>query len=182
MASPDISTSWFAAKWPVLRAVIIFGVLMGLFYAFVHTPKIEGGVFEPYLGLIASTTGAIVNLFGYETTVVSTSVSSPVFSMEIVRGCDAIEPSAAFASAVLASPVSLWSKMPGVLVGTLILLLVNVVRLVSLFFIGVHFPKALDVMHEDIWQAAFIVLAIVLWAIWVQWATRGKRGEPHASS
>jgi hypothetical protein len=29
-------------------------------------------------------------------------------------------------------------------------------------------------MHYDLWQAAFIVLAIVAWAIWVQWATREK--------
>lgn len=101
--------------------------------------------------------------------------------MQIVRGCDAIEPTAAFAAAVLASPVSLWTKLPGILVGTLILLFVNLVRLVSLFLIGVHWPRALDVMHEDLWQAAFIVLAIVLWAIWVQWATRSKAGEPDAS-
>lgn len=166
---------------PVLRAVIVFGLLMGLFYGFVHTPRTEGDIFRPYLGLIATVTGAIVDLFGYETTVVETSITSSVFSMQIVRGCDAIEPSAALVSAILASPVSLWPKIPGMLIGTLILLLINLVRLVSLFFIGVHFPKALDIMHEDVWQAAFIVLAIVLWAMWVQWATRGKREQPHAS-
>ena len=63
----------------------------------------------------------------------------------------------------------------------LILLLINLVRLVSLFFIGVYWPKALDVMHEDVWQAAFIVLAIVLWAIWVQWATRPGTGRADVS-
>lgn len=166
---------------PVLRAVIVFAVLIGLFYGLVHTPRTEGDIFQPYLGLIATVTGSIVNLFGYETNVVDTSIASPAFSMQIVRGCDAIEPAAAFAAAVLASPVALWTKLPGILAGMLILLLVNLVRLVSLFFIGVHWPSALDVMHEDVWQAAFIVLAIVLWAIWVQWATKDKAGEPHAS-
>ena len=168
-------------KRPVLRAVIVFGLLMGLFYALVHTPRTESDIFQPYLGLIATVTGAIMNLFGYETTVADTSITSSVFSMQIVRGCDAIEPSAALVSAILASPVALWPKIPGILIGTLILLLINLVRLVSLFFIGVHFPKALDIMHEDVWQAAFIVLAIVLWAMWVQWATRGRRERPHAS-
>ncbi len=168
-------------KRPVLRAVVVFVLLIGLFYGFVHTPRTEGDIFQPYLGLIATVTGAIVNLFGHETTVADTFVTSSLFSMQIVRGCDAIEPMAALTAAVLASPVALWTKLPGILVGMLILLVVNLVRLVSLFFIGVHWPKALDVMHEDLWQAAFIVLAIVLWAIWVQWATRSRAGEPDAS-
>ena len=163
-----------ARKRPVLRAVVIFCILMGLFYGFVHTPRTEGDIFQPYLGLIATVTGAILDLFGYEINVADTSISSPVFSMEIVRGCDAIEPVAAFVAAVLASPVSLGTKLPGILVGALVLLVINIVRLVSLFFIGAYWPKALEVAHEDLWQAAFIVLAIVLWAIWVQWATRGR--------
>ncbi len=46
--------------------------------------------------------------------------------------------------------------------------------MVSLFFVGVYVPTVLDFMHFDFWQAAFIVLAICFWAIWVQWATRPR--------
>jgi len=109
---------------------------------------------------------------GQDVGVVDTSVTSEEFSMEIVRGCDAIEPTAAFVAAVLASPVPFAAKIPGVLVGSAALGLVNLVRLVRLFFIGVYFPRALGFMHFDVWQAAFIVVAICFWAVWVQWATR----------
>lgn len=167
-------------KRPVLRAVIIFCVLLGLFYGFVHTPRTESDIFQPYLGLIATTVGGIVGAFGYDVSIVDTSIRSSAYSMEIIRGCDGIEPTAAFLAAVVASPVSLWTKVPGILLGTLVLLTVNLLRLVSLFFIGVYFPSAVDVMHEDIWQAAFIALAIVLWGFWVQWATRDKWRRPDA--
>ena len=123
----------FGAGRPVLRAVIVFAVLMGLFYGLLHTPLVGSDPFRPYLGLIARVTGGILGLFGHEASVVYTLVSSPAFSMEIVRGCDAIEPAAAFAAAVPASPVSFWSKIPGLLAGTAALLVINLARLVSLF-------------------------------------------------
>ena len=91
-----------------------------------------------------------------------------------VRGCDALDPAAAFVAAVVASPVSVWMKVPGIVVGTLALLLMNLVRVVSLFFVGIHFPSAFEMMHKEVWQASFIVLAVLFWVIWVQWATRGR--------
>jgi exosortase/archaeosortase family protein len=160
--------------------VVIFGVLMGLFYGFIHNPYVGSESFEPYLALIARSTGGILGVLGQDISVVNTSVSSPDFSVDIVRGCDAIEPVAAFIAAVLASPVSLWAKIPGILVGATAMVLINLIRIVSLFFVGIHLPKVLDIMHLDVWQAAFIVLAICFWAIWVQWATRAKGRQPNA--
>ena len=161
-------------RFRVVRAVVVFTVLMGLFYGFIHSPFVGSEAFQPYLELIASVSGGLIGFLGQPTSVVDTSVTSPEYSMRIVRGCDAIEPTAAFVAAVLASPVSLWAKIPGILIGTMALVVINVLRLVSLFFIGVYVPSVSDFMHFDFWQAAFIVLAICFWAIWVQWATRPR--------
>ncbi len=157
-----------------VRAIVVFVVLMGLFYGFVHTPANATTAFRPYLALIARVVGTILGWFGYETSVVATTIYTPQFPMEIVRGCDAIEPAAIYVAAVLASPVGVWPKIPGILIGAATLLCINLLRIVSLFFVGVHYPQAFEVMHEGVWQAVFVVLAIVFWAVWVQWATRGN--------
>ena len=161
-----------------VRAIVVFVVLMGLFYGFVHTPANETTAFRPYLALLARVVGGILGLFGYDISVAETTVHSPQFSLEIVRGCDAIEPAATYIAAVLASPVGVWPKIPGILIGTAAIMLINLVRIVSLFFVGVYYRSAFNMMHEGVWQAAFVVLAIVFWAVWVQWATRGKRERP----
>jgi exosortase/archaeosortase family protein len=164
-------------KRPVLRAVIIFVVVMGAFYGFVHTPYVSDEPFHRYLQFIAKTTGGILGVCGYDITVTDRKISSPEFSMLIVRGCDAIEPVGALAAAVLASPVSFWLKLPGIVAGTLALLVINLARLASLFVVGIYFPKFFDLIHMEIWQALFIVLAICLWAIWIQWAMRWERSK-----
>lgn len=170
------------ARWAlntqVVRAIVVFVVLLGLFYGFVHTPANATAAFRPYLALLARTVGGILALFGYDITVAETTVHSPQFSMEIVRGCDAIEPIAIYLAAVLASPVGVWPKLPGILIGSAGLLLINLLRIVSLFYIGIHYRSLFDMLHEQVWQMVFIVLAIAFWAVWVQWATRNERKPP----
>lgn len=161
--------------------MIIFAVLIGLFYGFVHTPLMGSKAFEPYLAFIARLTGGILRVLGQDTTVTDTAIRSPEFSMGIVRGCDAIEPMAALVAAVVASPAAMWTKIPGILVGTLAFLVVNLVRLVSLFYVGIYFPNAFEVVHLDIWQVAFIALIICFWAIWFRWATRATAVQPDGS-
>ena len=86
-----------------------------------------------------------------------------------------MEPAALFISAVLASPVSWGSRLLAAVVGTALLLTINLIRIISLFLCAVHWRSAFDVMHLDVWQALFIFLAIFLWAIWAAWAVKRHR-------
>ena len=165
---------WYAGRGRALKAILLFAVLMGLFYGFVHTPSANSETFGPYLAIIARICGVLLNLVGQDSTVVGARITTAGFPVQIVRGCDGLEPIAAFVAAVVASPVSLWAKLPGILIGGVCLWLINLVRIISLVLIGIHFPRAFDAMHQEVWQAAFIVLAIGFWAIWVQRVTRKK--------
>ena len=170
----------------VLRAIAVFILLMGAYYVVEYCFLLDGKILESYLSLIASATGTILNLFGLDVIAQGKWIllqpeegTTRSFGVEIVHGCDALEPTVAYLAALLASPVAFRRKIPGILIGVPVLLVVNMVRIVSLFLVGVYYRKALNVMHYDVWQAAFIVLAIVAWAIWVQWATREKAVQHH---
>ncbi len=159
----------------MLRAVLTFVILMALFYGFIHTRDADSAWFRTHLQLVAQATGAVVGLFGYDVTIVDRFVHTSAFSVEIVRGCDAIEPAATFIAAVIASPASFWLKIPGIIVGSLAMMVINIIRVSSLFFVGVHAPASFDMIHEQIWQPVFIVLAVAFWAVWMHWATRRER-------
>jgi len=161
-------------KGVVLLAIVVFAVLMGGYYLIEYKFLLDGELLKKYLAVIASSTAWVLDLFGYECIVRERWIFSlsHAAALEIVHGCDALEPTMAFLAAVLASPVAFRRKIPGLLVGIPALLLINIGRIVTLFLIKAHKPDLLDVMHYDVWQAMFIVLAILAWAIWVQWATR----------
>jgi exosortase H (IPTLxxWG-CTERM-specific) len=169
----------FAAEWksrhPVFVFLLIFGVLMGLFYAFVtFTPFYKKHFLFSYLPFNAKVSGAVLSLLGQDITVAGRTISSPRFSVEVYSGCDGVEPIALFVCAVLAFPAPFLRKIPGIIAGTLFLAILNFVRVISLFLIGVYFPKAFLIMHLDVWQALFIFFAIVFWILWLRWATQNQ--------
>lgn len=169
---PGFSTLYKAITNPVFRAIFVFMLLMSLFYGFIHSPESKGTIFHHHLRFIASVSGGILDLLGHDVTVDDTFIETPEIGFQIVRGCDGIEPTAAFISAVIASPISFWPKIPGILIGTISLLVINLGRIVSLYYVGVYYPAQLEFVHEILWQAGFVILAIIFWAVWVQWATR----------
>jgi exosortase/archaeosortase family protein len=114
--------------------------------------------------------------------VIDHTVSSDRFSVDIKRGCDAVQPTVLFISAVLASPVGFLSKLPGLAIGFFFLMAMNLVRVISLFYIGIHLPSWFDMAHHDIWQATFIILSILAWALWAIWAVRRTPLSADASS
>ncbi|MGB2987003.1 MAG: exosortase H, partial [Phycisphaerae bacterium] len=165
-----------------LGFVVLFGVLMGLFYVVTFLPYVNKTVFPKYMRFNAWASMVVVNVFGERARTAGTAISSPRFSVDIQHGCDAIEPSALFIAAVLAFPTSLRSKLPGILIGTLVLAMINIVRIVTLFYTGIYFPRAFEAMHVDIWQPVFIVLSLTFWVIWAWWATRSRIPQPDDSA
>ncbi len=178
--------SRFAAKRPVLRFVAIFGLLMAVFYGVFYTPPHQAPglarVFEWNLTRYAEASGAMLNVLGYEVTVTGTRIHAARFAVEVVRGCDGMEAMAMFVAAVLAFPARPKAKMWGILIGVPALAALNLVRIVSLYVIGVHFHSIFETAHLGVWQTVFILATIVLWFVWALRATRPSTTHAAATS
>ena len=185
-AASATSGSWLAGKRPILRFVLIFGLLMALFYGVcyrqVTTASFGGRLLESHLNAYASASGWVLKCLGHQITVHDQLISSPEFSVTIVRGCDGMEVTALFVSAVIALPACWWRKLVGVAGGVVLLAGINLVRIVTLFYVGIHFRDMFDIMHYGVWQALIVVFAILLWSVWAWWATRGMAVQPDVSS
>ena len=113
-------------------------------------------------------TALFLNLFGYHVTTEDTLISSSKFQMGIVTGCTGLIPTAIFVAAVLAYPCRIRDKIIGVLFGIVTINAINLVRTVTLFFIGTSFPGFFETAHFLIWQSLVIVISIGLWLLWAQ--------------
>ncbi|MFK7907851.1 MAG: hypothetical protein AB8B69_22155 [Chitinophagales bacterium] len=156
----------------ILFFIIGFVVIMALFYTFFNTDFFKDNILAFVANANASISSIILNLFGQGTTASGSSVTSSVFSIKVETGCDGIEPIALFATAVMVFPVAMSYKLPGVLMGSIFLALMNLIRVISLFLVGVYIPSIFDFMHVEVWQVIFILLAIVTWLAWIQWVMR----------
>ena len=169
------------AKRPVLRFVVLFVVFLGAFQLIMIIPFVKDTVFPKYLRVNAQVSGAIIGIFETGVHVNGNAISSPHASLSIARGCDAVEPSALFVAGVLAFPAALVSKIPGMLLGTVCLMVLNLARIVSLFYVRKHIPSVFEVMHIDVWQTLFVLLAILFWILWAMRAVRSVGPIPDAT-
>jgi len=125
---------------------------------------------------LARVTSGLLNLFGHRTAVAGSTVSSERFGISVVTACTGLFSTGLFLIAVIAFPTGWRSKLIGAGIGIAGIFLLNVARLVSLYYIGVHLPEFLDLAHQLVWQSVLIVFTVALWLLWAgRWAHAPKR-------
>lgn len=97
-----------------------------------------------------------------------------VFRYVIDEGCTATLIMATYAAAVIAYPSDRRSRVLGVATGIPVLLMVNVLRLVSLGWVGLHVRASFDAIHMYWWQVFFVAGTGLLWFAWVWWTSDAR--------
>ena len=157
----------FLARYPVLRYLLVVAGLMSLFYVCSSTDLYRDLIFNNLLNFNAALSGAFIGLIHDGTVVSGNLIRAPEFTLTIARGCDGVEPMVLFGSAVLAYPWGGRRKLPGLALGILALFLLNQIRIVVLFFVGVYSRANFEFMHVEFWQFVFIMAALGLWILWM---------------
>ena len=149
--------------------IVLLGLLEGLYLL---TSQSEAVVI--FARTTAHLTAMALSVLGEAVRVEGVSLYSPLLNMRIVSECTAITPTIVFTSAVLAFPSKVSAKLKGVFLGTLALYVINLMRVVSLYYIGTHSPEQMEFAHIVVWQAIMVFFAIGLWSLWA-----ARYSEPH---
>ena len=167
--APKKASEWEERK-PVLKFAGSFLVACLLFFLITNMSWFES-FRAPILQVYSSISGLILNIFGYGVRASGEIVSSSNFSVSIEEGCDAIAPAILYAISVAIFPIAWRARWRGLLYGLLAIMVLNIIRIVTLFLTGVHVPSLFEFMHVDFWQAIFIVFTVGIWIYWMRWAT-----------
>ena len=170
--------SWYASKGPVLHFGLKFGLLLLVFYGVLATPFFDRALYS-YLEANAWLANIVLNALGQHTRVSEVTIQSLQFNMAIRRGCDAVEPTWLVCAAMLSFPSSIKQKLLGVLVGIIFLQALNLIRIITLYWIGIHLPAFFNSAHMEIWPTLFIISAIMFFVGWRGWV--GQQLETHAA-
>ena len=93
--------------------------------------------------------------------------------MEMRDGCNAVNVTLLFCAAVVAFPARWKARLLGLVAGSLILQAVNIVRFISLFYIGQYNMTLFDFMHGYLWETLLILDTMVIFSFWVRRASSG---------
>lgn len=153
---------------PLVRAYVIFSVCIFLFYTLLRTSVLREYLAEPLARVFAWVSGLVLNVLSLKATASGTLLRVEGFAAQIDDVCTGIFVLAIYLSAVLAYPSQTWEKLKGFLLGASAILLLNLIRVVSLMYIGRYFPAFFETAHLLVWQSLIIFSALVVWIYWTE--------------
>ncbi|HSH27258.1 MAG TPA: exosortase H [Wenzhouxiangella sp.] len=154
----------------MLRFSILFVVLLlGLFTIEVLQP-VQEHVVLPFTAGLAKISVFLIELF--DSGVVSSGKViqdlESGFAVSIEPGCNGVEALIILFAAIFAFPASLKQKLIGFSIGFVAVQALNLVRIISLFYLGQWNMTWFEWFHLYLWQALIILDALVVWLIWLR--------------
>ncbi len=170
MALPRSFLEGWSNSFPIIKFVLLFGLLLLIFYALYGSNFFQEAIVVPAVNFQAIFSNFVLNLLSQDTVVNGGIISNELGSINVGKGCDGIEAIMLYVIGVLVVPFSFKTKWPGLLFGFLALFLLNMIRIIGLFFANIYFPEAFETLHLHGGFALFIVVTLILWLIWANWA------------
>jgi len=162
------------------RFLILFFIILITSFLGIALQPVNDAVVVPYTAFVARIAGELLKLFGEDLSINGCILRSPRFAVTIYNGCNGLITSLIFISGVLAFPARWSSKLIGVVGGLIGIQLINLLRIVSLFYIGIFFPKFFNSSHVYVWQSIVILFGVALWIVWARrfgGAEAGRAGK-----
>lgn len=157
-----------------------FVVALGAFYFLVAIQPVNDRVVVPFTEFLVRVSTALLAVLGEKAVSFGTVIQSPAFVVDVKNGCNGIEAALLLVAAMLAFPASAKRRAQGIATGLAVIQGVNLFRIVSLFWLGVHHRAAFELFHAAVWQTALILLAVGIFLAWSRRASVGGRAEAGA--
>jgi len=122
----------------------------------------------PFTERIVAVSATALRALGEPVLAEGTQIRSPGFAVDVKNGCNGVEAMLILVAAILAFPATARSRVLGIAAGTLVIQAANLVRVVSLFWLGAHHRELFDAFHTAVWQTALLLVAVGLFVFWTR--------------
>lgn len=123
-------------------------------------------VIVPFTERIVGVSTAVLRAIGEPALSEGTRIRSSGFAVDVKNGCNGVEAMLILVAAILAFPAPWGRRLAGLAAGIAVIQLLNLVRVVSLFWLGVHHREVFETFHTAVWQTALILVAVAVFILW----------------
>ncbi|MBP6781595.1 MAG: exosortase H [Ottowia sp.] len=158
----------------MFRFFAIFLVIQAVLFGIEMLNPVQAAVVQPWTGLLAKASAGIVHVI--DPSVISygrvLQSAKTGFGVSIEAGCNGVEAMIVLLAAIMAFPSSFKAKLWGLGLGFLAVQSVNLLRIVSLFFLGQWNYKVFEFAHLYMWQALIMLDVLVVWLLWMRYVAK----------
>ena len=151
--------------------LIRFLLAQGLLFGIEMLQVIQNTLNLPWTYMLARLSGSLISLVDTDVAITGKVVSSTLngFAVSIEPGCNGVEAMLVLLAAILAFSASWRYKLWGLAWGFVAIQGMNLLRIISLFYLGQWSRELFDWAHLYIWQALIMLDALVVFLIWLRY-------------
>ena len=153
------------------RLIVVFTLcLIGLFALELLQP-VQQFIILPFTALIAKISAWIVQIFDASVVaqgIIMRNIENGA-AVSIQPGCNGVEAMICLIAAILAFPAPWVSKLWGLVIGSLAIQALNIVRIISLFYLLQWNYAVFEWAHLYLWQALIILDAFIVFIVWIHY-------------
>lgn len=162
----------------MFRFFLIFLAVQATLFGVEMLQPVQLAIVDPWTGIVAKASAIVVHMF--DPSVISygrvLQSAQTGFGVSIEPGCNGVEATIVLVAAMLAFPSSWKMKAWGIGLGFIAVQFVNLLRVVSLFFIGQWNLEVFEFAHLYMWQALIMLDVLIVWLLWMRVVARQDRG------
>jgi len=160
----------------VTRFVSIFLlVLVTLFTLEILTP-VQEHVIVPFTGLLAQLSAALI--LPFDSTAVAygkvLQFKDTGFAVSIEAGCNGVEAAIVLIAAIIAFPASWGSRLMAIILGFLAIQVMNITRIISLFYLGNWNMDVFSWIHLYLWPALIMLDVLIVFVVYLRYLSSKK--------
>ena len=159
------------------RFLAVFSILALALFAAELTPAGQAWVVAPWTEAVARSAAFVVTAFD-ESVVASGRLLLDRWTgrgVAIEAGCNGLEALILLAAAMVAFPAPWPLRAGGIALGGAAVQALNLVRIVSLYYLSRWNTAAFEWAHLYLWQPLIMIDVLVVWLVWLQWVKARAR-------
>ena len=152
------------------RFFILFVVILATLFAAELTAPVQSAVVVPWTQALVRISAGLITFFDPHVAVSGNILQSTTnsFAISVRAGCNGVEAALILIAAMLAFPAAWKYRVIGILAGLTAVQLLNILRVVSLFYLGQWSMRAFDWAHFYLWPALIMLDVLIVWMIWIR--------------
>jgi exosortase H (IPTLxxWG-CTERM-specific) len=154
----------------VARFLVVFiALVLGLLAAEL-TPPVQRWLVQPWTGFVAAGSAMLIALVDPHVVSVGNILQSTRngFAVSIQAGCNGIEAAIVLLAAMVAFPAPWKHRLVGMLAGLAAVQALNIVRVVSLYYLGQWNMDVFEWTHLYLWQALIMLDVLLVGLFWMR--------------
>lgn len=156
------------------RFFLLFLLVLATLFGVEMLNPVQAAVITPWTNGLARMSAWLMTLFDADVVSHGRILQSQAtgFGVSIEAGCNGVEAAIILIAAMVAFPAPWTFKLVGMAIGIVAVQAANLLRVISLYYLGQWNMEVFEFAHLYLWQALIMLDVLVVWLLWMRSVAR----------